>query len=109
MAVLPAPARRAASVPREAWALGILSLLFLLRVVGQVLVRFLGVRWLPPDPEWYSGLLPYPLLLPVQIILLLWMALINAGVTRQMLGTARPNLLILPDSPCLLRIFAPSC
>jgi hypothetical protein len=69
--------------PREGRALWILSALFLLRVVGQVLVQFAGVTFLPPAPEWYSGLLPYPLLLPVQIAILLWMAWINAGVTRR--------------------------
>jgi hypothetical protein len=60
-----------------------LSALFLLRVVGQVLVQFCGATWLPPAPEWYSGLLPYPVLLPVQIVILLWMAGINTDVLRQ--------------------------
>jgi hypothetical protein len=66
---------------REAWILWFLSFLFLLRVVGQVLVEFLDVRFLPPSPEWYSGLLPYPLLLPVQVVILLLMARINRQVT----------------------------
>jgi hypothetical protein len=48
----------------------VLALLFLGRVLGQALVAFLDVSWLPPMPEWYSGLLPYPLLLPVQIVIL---------------------------------------
>ena len=34
--------------------------LFVLRVVGQVLVAFFDVRFLPPMSQWYSGLLPYP-------------------------------------------------
>jgi hypothetical protein len=51
----------------RALLLGSLALLFLLRVVGQILVAFLGVRFLPPLEDWYSGLLPYPILLPVQL------------------------------------------
>ena len=45
--------------------------LFFLRVVGQALVAFAGVRWLPPMEQWYSGLLAYPLLLPAQVVILL--------------------------------------
>lgn len=77
------PTRRAATgaPPSAAWVLWGLSGLFLLRVVGQVLVEFLGVTFLPPSPEWYSGLLPYWLLLPVQILILVWMAWMNQGVT----------------------------
>ena len=44
--------------------------LFLLRVAGQALVAFLGVRWLPPMEQWYSGLLAYPYLLPAQLVIL---------------------------------------
>ena len=67
--------------------------LFLGRVLGQILVAFLGVRFLPPMPEWYSGLLPYPLLLPVQIVLLAWMFYLNWGVARgRVLAAPRPGL-----------------
>jgi hypothetical protein len=45
--------------------------LFCLRVVGQMLVAFWGVAFLPPMVEWYSGLLPYPWLLPSQILIIL--------------------------------------
>jgi hypothetical protein len=75
------PVRANESAPREAWILWILSTLFFLRVIGQVLVQFFGVTFLPPSPEWYSGLLPYPLLLPVQIVILIVMAWINGNVT----------------------------
>ncbi len=47
--------------------------LFLLRVVGQIEVWLLAPDWLPPMQAWYSGLLPYPLLLPAQILLLMLM------------------------------------
>lgn len=44
--------------------------LFALRVAGQVLVAFFGVRWLPPMEQWYSGLLAYRYLLPAQLVIL---------------------------------------
>lgn len=83
MVVSTTPTRAARAIPPAAWVLWGLSGLFLLRVVGQVLVEFFGATFLPPSPEWYSGLLPYWLLLPVQILILIWMARINLGVTRR--------------------------
>jgi len=73
------------------WAL---SALFLARVLGQVLVVLAGVEWLPAAGEWYSGLLPYPLLLPVQVAILGLMARINlqAGRGRGYLSARRPRL-----------------
>jgi len=50
--------------------LSVLAGLFFLRVLGQALVAFAGVSALPAMPEWYSGLLPYPLLLPTQLVIL---------------------------------------
>lgn len=50
--------------------------LFFLRVIGQVEVWLLAPDWLPPMEAWYSGLLPYPLLLPAQILLLMGMAIL---------------------------------
>ena len=55
---------------RYAIALAILAAAFLARVVGQVLVAFFDVEFLPPMEAWYSGLLPYPVLLPTQIVIL---------------------------------------
>ena len=63
---------------RYAAALWVLLALFVLRVLGQVLVVLSHPRWLPPMKEWYSGLLPYPALLPVQIVfiwVMTWIAL----------------------------------
>jgi hypothetical protein len=50
--------------------LSLLAFLFFVRVAGQALVAFAGVTVLPPMSEWYSGLLPYPVLLPVQLTIL---------------------------------------
>jgi hypothetical protein len=56
-------------------------LLFLLRVVGQFEVLLLAPDWLPPMYDWYSGLIPYPILLPLQIVILMIMASV---VVREM-------------------------
>ena len=47
--------------------------LFFVRVVGQIEVLLLEPAWLPEMSAWYSGLLPYPILLPLQIALLMLM------------------------------------
>ena len=47
-----------------------LLLLFALRVVGQLLVVAGAAPFLPPMDEWQSGLLPYPMLLTSQILIL---------------------------------------
>src|SRR5690349_21176063 len=55
---------------RYAIWLFVLLVLFCLRVAGQMLVAFAGVTFLPPMEEWYSGLLPYPYLLPTQFVII---------------------------------------
>src|SRR5690349_5746118 len=52
-----------------AWLL-VLLVVFCFRVAGQMLVAFAGVTFLPPMQEWYSGLLPYQYLLPVQFLII---------------------------------------
>jgi len=55
--------------------------LFCLRVVGQLLVVLYKPRWLPPMPEWYSGLVPYRILLPIQAAFIIVMGLAAHGLT----------------------------
>lgn len=47
-----------------------LGLAFFLRVLGQLIVVLFEPGLLPPNEEWYSGLIPYPILLPIQIAIL---------------------------------------
>jgi len=63
--------------------LSVLAFLFFLRVLGQALVAFFDARRLPAMAEWYSGLLPYPLLLPIQVVILLAQAKISTDVFRR--------------------------
>lgn len=50
--------------------LAVFTLLFILRVCGQILVAITDIGFLPPFAQWYSGLLPYPVLLPIQILII---------------------------------------
>ena len=66
--------------------LGFLATAFFLRVLGQALVAFFGVTFLPPMDQWYSGLLPYGVLLPIQILILVLQAKISLDIWH---GTGR--------------------
>ena len=68
---------------KQARWLVILQTMFLGRVLGQVWVVLIEPSWLPPIDRWYSGLLPYYLLLPAQILLLMLMSLVSYDALRQ--------------------------
>lgn len=51
--------------------LGALAAAFAARVGGQLVVALSAVDFLPPMHAWYSGLLPYAVLLPVQVVILI--------------------------------------
>ena len=55
----------------------------MLRVLGQVLVAFFDFRFLPPMDAWYSGVVPYPILLPSQLLIVALMAKICVDFTRE--------------------------
>lgn len=80
-----------ASTRRRAPWLWLLLALFCLRVLGQMLVAFWGVRFLPPMQEWQSGLLPYPVLLVSQFLIMALLAKVAADFTRQRGYFAIPN------------------
>ena len=73
--------------------------LFVLRVAGQAMVAFWGVPWLPPMERWYSGLMPYPLLLPAQLAIIVLMAKICSDFTRGRGFFVRPRRFFA--GPCL--------
>jgi hypothetical protein len=67
-------------------------MLFLFRVLGQALVVFFSVDWLPATEHWYSGLIPYPILLPIQLFMLVAMIKITVDVWRGHGWFADPRL-----------------
>jgi len=62
--------------------LALLTFLFALRVVGQALVAFFGVTWLPAMEQWFSGLIPYPTLLIIQLLMLMLMVKVTGEIWR---------------------------
>lgn len=62
--------------------LALLTALFFLRVLGQALVAYASVGWLPAIKHWASGLIPYPILLAIQIITLIFMVKISTDIWR---------------------------
>ena len=62
--------------------LATITALFMLRVAGQFLVAFFHIPFLPSMQQWYSGLLPYPILLSVQLLMIVIMMKIVSDFTR---------------------------
>jgi hypothetical protein len=62
--------------------LALLTALFSLRVMGQALVVYVPVSWLPAAEHWASGLIPYRILLIIQIAMLVLMVKIAADIWR---------------------------
>lgn len=66
---------------RCALLLAALGSLFFLRVAAQAFAAASGgAAWLPRTELWLSGLIPYPVLLPLQIAILVFLAEIAHGV-----------------------------
>ncbi len=84
---------RQPGITRTAAALWILTALFGLRVLGQVLVELRDVCWLPPSEAWVSGVIPYYWLLASQIVILGVQAKIGLDFTRQSGCCHRPRRL----------------
>jgi hypothetical protein len=76
--------------------------LFGARVLGQLEALLLAPDWLPDMDAWYSGLLPYYLLLPAQILLLMLMSVVAWNRRIRSGAFARAN----PRAAGALRIFA---
>jgi hypothetical protein len=67
---------------RPSYLLWLLTALLTLRVVGQFLVVLFKPTWLPPMNQWQSGLVPYRVLLPCQIVVLILMSWAAADFSR---------------------------
>ena len=60
--------------------LALLATAFLGRVLGQAIAAVAAPQWLPPMAEWYSGVVPYRVLLPVQLLILTMQVLVSWSV-----------------------------
>ena len=88
-------ATRVTLAPRlTAAVLALFTLLFLLRVLGQVLVVLRQPAWLPPmrDENW--NLVPYTVLLPAQLLVTIFMTFVIVGVSAEVapFGARRVSL-----------------
>lgn len=73
-----------------------LSVAFMLRVVGQAAQRWLPQAWLPPFSEWHGSAIPYPALLGAQvaILALLAFALRWMAQERRVMGRQASRVII---------------
>jgi hypothetical protein len=62
--------------------LWLFTVLLVGRVLGQIVVVLFHPRWLPPMAQWQSGLLPYPVLLVGQAVVLWLMFSISIDFSR---------------------------
>jgi hypothetical protein len=67
--------------------------LFAARVIGQLEALLVAPAWLPDMDAWYSGLLPYPALLPAQIAVLMLMSVVawNRRIRNGAFARANPR------------------
>ena len=74
--------------------MGVLLVLFVGRVVGQMLAATIAPSWLPPMARWYSGLMAYRYLLPVQIVFIAVMVamIVDVASGTGALGTRNPTV-----------------
>lgn len=68
-----------------------LGLLFLLRVLGQLLVAVFHVGFLPPMEAWMSGAISYPVLFVLQVCIIGLMVKVCLDMRRRRGYFARPN------------------
>jgi hypothetical protein len=71
------------------------TILLVLRVAGQLVVVLRAPGWLPPMEQWQSGLLPYPVLLFGQIVvltLMIWISLDVTNGTGYFVDPRRPDM-----------------
>jgi len=66
----------------------VLSVAFMLRVVGQAVQLWVPQSWLPPFSEWQGSAIPYPFLLAAQVVILGVVAFVLTRMAqgRRMLG-----------------------
>lgn len=71
------------------FGLWLCTFIFALRIIAQPLSTTAYFSYLPPFDAWYSGALPYPVLLVSQGLILFTMAYVNMRWSR---GIAMPDL-----------------
>jgi hypothetical protein len=93
---------------KAGWLLWACVALFALRVIGQLEVAILEPAWLPESGAWHSGFLPYPLLLPMQIAMLMLMAIFawDPRVRNRRISRVHPRVAAALRKLALFHFFA---
>jgi hypothetical protein len=65
-----------------------LAILFFARVLAQCVQFFFPLSFLPPFAAWQSGVLPYPMLIAVQVVIIIFMIKI---IKRYLRSQVVPN------------------
>jgi hypothetical protein len=97
MNTAPIPVRESAPAKSNARRTGALLwtcvALFATRVIGQLESVLVAPAWLPDIDAWHSGSLPYPVLLPAQIAVLMLMAVVawNPRVRGRQFASSHPR------------------
>ena len=82
---------RALGLPSRRTLIWLCLAVFVIRVVAQVEVSLCAPSWLLPFRAWESGLVPYPALLPAQILLIAWMTVIAVDHPRGRPAATHPT------------------
>ena len=69
--------------------------LFILRVLGQLIVAIFQVPLLPPMESWHSGVMPYPVLVGFQVIIIVILVRVCLSFTKEKIVPKRRLGLIL--------------
>ncbi len=87
-------ARKPLPPTKVAAILALFTLLFLVRVVGQLLVVMHQPRWLPPMTDENWNLVRYDVLLPAQLLILIVMAFVILGVSAEVAPFGARRLMV---------------
>lgn len=72
-----------------------LAILFAVRVIAQPLSLVVSSSLIPPFASWYSGAVPYPLLLATQVVILVALAAGIRAISRGVILWSRRSARIL--------------
>lgn len=95
--ILHAPSLSSLSRSYAPWMWFLLSL-FIFRILAQLAALLFNLNFLPPFESWHGGILPYPLLLATQFLILYWLVKTASQFSRGAVSARRDlgvNVLVI--------------
>jgi hypothetical protein len=78
------------------WFMLLLAILFLARVLAQLVQFFFHLSFLPPFSAWQSGVLPYPMLIAAQVVIIISMIkIIKQYLRSQIVPNAKTAIIFI--------------